>query len=147
VRVGLSLVACGCLVLAGGCGSAKPVRVYTGETDQNLPVRVRLSGDRERLTYRIVWQCPVVAGLAPITTGLDGMPVLVSAADTFSYDVDYTYPLSEATRARVQGQMSGRLSGRGLITGVFHPQLTYVDPASAGRARCDPGAISFTART
>jgi hypothetical protein len=123
------------------CGSDRPVRVYAGETDQHFPVRVRVSGDRERLTFRIVWACPVVAGLGPITTTLAGMPVLVSAADTFSEDVDYSYPLSASTRARVRGQISGRLSGANEITGVFHPELT------TGRARCDPGAIAFTART
>jgi hypothetical protein len=88
----------------------------------------------------------VVAGLAPVTTELRGMPVVVSSADTFATDVDYTYALSDTTRARVQGQVSGRLSRGGLVSGVWHPQLTYEDPESPAPTRCDPGAIAFTAR-
>jgi hypothetical protein len=128
-------------VLIAGCGSDPPARVFTGETDQHFPVRIRMSGDGDRLTFRIVWACPVLAGLAPVTTALRGMPVSVTAVDTFSEEVDYTYALSDSTRARVRGSMAGRVDG-GRITGSFHPELTTLGP---GTARCDPGAIAFSA--
>jgi hypothetical protein len=101
-----------------------------------------MAGDRDRLTFRIVWACPVVAGLAPVTTALGGMPITVSAADTFSHDVSYTYALSASTRARVHAQISGRVNGDDTITGVFHPELML---GGARGASCDPGAIAFSA--
>ena len=139
-------MAAACVALGIGCGGASPARIYSGETDQRFPVRIRVAGDGKRLTFRIVWSCPVVAGLAPLTTHLRGMPVVLSQADTFATDVDYTYALSDATRARVQGQLSGRLTSGGGASGVWHPRLTYEDPESPAPTHCDPGAIAFTAR-
>lgn len=137
------------LVVAGGCGGGdKPGRRYVGQTEQRQPVAVRVNGDGNRMTFRIVWdaRCSVLGGLAPITTSLRGLPVVVSGADTFAEHVDYTYPLNASATARVRGQVYGRISDRRLVTGLWHPVLIYEDPVSGQRSRCDPGSIAFSAR-
>jgi hypothetical protein len=144
------LAVCAALVVgAGGCGGSDgPGRRYAGMSEQRQPVVIRVNGDGTRLTFRIVWDahCDLLGGLAPITTSLRGMPVVVSGADTFVDDVDDTYPLNASATARVQGQLSGRLSNGRLVTGLWHGVLLYDDPGTGERSRCDPGPIGFTAR-
>jgi hypothetical protein len=138
------------LAVGSGCGDTSgPGHRYAGTTDQRQPVAVRVNGDGTRLTFRIVWEarCSVLGGLAPITTSLRGMPVVVSGADTFADQVDYSYPLNASATARVRGQVAGRLSDAHVVTGVWHPVLIYEDPGTGERSRCDPGPIAFIART
>jgi hypothetical protein len=138
------------LVVGSGCGGAGgPGRRYAGATEQRQPVVIRVNGDGNRMTFRIVWDARcggALGGLAPITTSLRGLPVVVSQFGTFDEDVDYTYPLNVSATARVRGQVSGRISGDRLVTGVWNPLLTYEDAVSGERSRCDPGPIAFTAR-
>ena len=137
------------LAVGSGCGDAAgPGRRYAGMTEQREPVVVRVNGDGTRMTFRIVWdaRCGVLGGLAPITTSLRGLPIVVTEFGTFVDDVDYAYPLNVSATARVRGQVSGRISRERLVTGVWHAVLTYEDTGSGERARCDPGPIAFTAR-